>query len=149
MTQARTSMVSAAVIALTFGIGGQTLTPVQQEEPLSTGDIVIVTNDAAPQAGQTEDNADQSAKMGKEEGTHEGENLGATPENDTAKIDQPARRNPTTDNSSGDTSAPAVMVPGASSKRAILTRRCATGRAFPIWPPPPPRPAQRRSDFSA
>lgn len=97
-------MVSAAVIALTFGIGGQTLTPVQQEEPLSTGDIVIVTNDAAPQAGETEDNADQSAKMGKEEGTHEGENLGATPENDTAKIDQPARRNPTTDNSSGDTS---------------------------------------------
>ena len=51
-------MVSAAVIALTFGIGGQTLTPVQQEEPLSTGDIVIVTNDAAPQAGQAEDNAD-------------------------------------------------------------------------------------------
>ena len=39
--------------------------------------------------------------MGKEEGTHEGEDLGATPENDTAKIDQPARRNPTTDNSSG------------------------------------------------
>jgi len=101
MTQARTSMASAAVVALTFGIGGQTLTPVQQEEPLSTGDIVIVTNDAAPQAGQT----DQSAKMGKEEGTHEGENLGATPENDTAKIDQPARRNPTTDNSSGDTSS--------------------------------------------
>ncbi len=58
MTQARTAMVSAAVIALTFGIGGQTLTPVQQEEPLSTGDIVIVTNDAAPQAGQAEDNAD-------------------------------------------------------------------------------------------
>ena len=105
MTQARASMASAAVIALTFGIGGQTLTPVQQEEPLSTGDIVIVTNDAAPQAGQTEDNADQSAKMGKKEGTHEGENLGATPENDTAKIDQPARRNPTTDNSSGDTSS--------------------------------------------
>jgi hypothetical protein len=105
MTQARTSMASAAVVALTFGIGGQTLTPVQQEEPLSTGDIVIVTNDAAPQAGQTEDTADQSAKMGKEEGTHEGENLGATPENDTAKIDQPARRNPTTDNSSGDTSS--------------------------------------------
>ena len=42
--------------------------------------------------------------MGKEEGTHEGEDLGATPENDTAKIDQPARRNPTTDNSSGGTS---------------------------------------------
>jgi hypothetical protein len=67
MTQARTSMASAAVIALTFGIGGQTLTPVQQEEPLSTGDIVIVTNDAGPQAGQTEDDAGQSAKMGTSE----------------------------------------------------------------------------------
>lgn len=102
MTQGRTFMASAAVIALTFGIGGQTPRPVPPEQPLSTGDIVIVTNDAAPQAGQTEDSADQSAKMGQEAGTHEGDNLGATPENDTAKIDQPARRNPTTDNSAGD-----------------------------------------------
>ena len=94
MTQGRTSIASAAVIALTFGIGGQTLTPVQKEKPLSTGDILIVTNDTAPQAGQTEDRADESAKMGKEEGTQEGEGLGATPENDTAKIDQPARQNP-------------------------------------------------------
>jgi hypothetical protein len=104
MTQGRTFMASAAVIALTFGIGGQTPTPVPPEQPLSTGDIVIVTNDAAPQAGQTEDSADQSAKMGQEPGTHEGDNLGATPENDTAKIDQPARRNPTTGNSSGEAS---------------------------------------------
>ena len=72
MTQARTSMASAAVIALTFGIGGQTLTPVQQEEPLSTGDIVIVTNDAGPQAGQTEDDAGQSAKMGTSEPSSNG-----------------------------------------------------------------------------
>jgi len=41
---------------------------------------------------------EQSAKMGKEEGTHEGANLGATPESDTQKIDQPARKNPTTSN---------------------------------------------------
>ena len=102
MTLARTYIVSAAVIALTFGIGDQTLTPVPNEEPLSNGDIVIVTNDTASQAGQTEDSADQSAKMGKEEGTNEGENLGATP-SDTAKIDQPARGNPTSDNSSGNT----------------------------------------------
>ena len=100
MTLARTYIVSAAVIALTFGIGDQTLTPVPNEEPLSNGDIVIVTNDTASQAGQTEDSADQSAKMGKEEGTNEGENLGATPESDTAKIDQPARGNPT--NTGGD-----------------------------------------------
>jgi hypothetical protein len=97
-------MASAAVIALIFGIGDQTPTPVPPEQPLSTGDIVIVTNDAAPQAGQTEGSADKSAKMGQEEGTHEGETLGATPENDTAKIDQSARRNPTTGNSSGESS---------------------------------------------
>ena len=40
--------------------------------------------------------AEDSAKMGKEEGTHAGPDQGATPENDTQKIDQPARRNPTT-----------------------------------------------------
>jgi hypothetical protein len=42
--------------------------------------------------------AEESAKMGKEEGTHAGANLGATPENDTQKIDQPERQNPTTGN---------------------------------------------------
>jgi hypothetical protein len=73
---------------------------VPPEQPRSNADSGIVTNDAAPQAGQTEDSAGQSAKMGEDSGTHEGDNLGATPENDTAKIDQPARRNPTTDNSS-------------------------------------------------
>src|SRR6476620_7253281 len=36
---------------------------------------------------------EESAKMGKEEGTHTGTSQGATPENDTQKIDQPARRN--------------------------------------------------------
>jgi hypothetical protein len=69
-----------------LGIGGQTPTPVQQEQPLSTDDILIVTNDAAPQAGQTDESAEESAKMGKEAGTHEGDDLGATPENDTAKL---------------------------------------------------------------
>jgi hypothetical protein len=105
MTQANTLVASAAVIALTLGIGGQTPTPVQQEQPLSTGDILVVTNKAAPQAGQADESAEESAKMGKDSGTHEGDNLGATPENDTAKIDQPARRNPTTDNSSAGGSA--------------------------------------------
>jgi len=37
--------------------------------------------------------AEESAKMGKGEGTHEGAQ--ATPEHDTQKIDQPERRNPT------------------------------------------------------
>ena len=47
---------------------------------------------------QSSECAEDSAKMGKEEGTHEGANLGATPENDTQKIEQPDRRNPTTSN---------------------------------------------------
>jgi hypothetical protein len=101
MTQTNTVLASVAVIALTLGISGQKLAPVETEQPLSTGDIVIVTNESAPQAAESEENAEDSAKMGEEEGTHEGDNLGATPENDTAKIDQPGRRNPTTGNSSG------------------------------------------------
>ena len=40
--------------------------------------------------------AEESAKMGKGEGTHE--HPQAIPEHDTKKIDQPERRNPTTSN---------------------------------------------------
>ena len=35
---------------------------------------------------------DESAKMGRDEGTHKGEH-GAKPENDTKKVEQPERRN--------------------------------------------------------
>jgi hypothetical protein len=49
------------------------------------------------QAGAKTDETD-SAKMGKEEGTHTGANQGAKPENDTDKVEQPERRNPTTGN---------------------------------------------------
>jgi cytochrome c556 len=43
-------------------------------------------------------NAEESAKMGKEEGTHTEPGHGILPESDTSKIDQPERRNPTTGN---------------------------------------------------
>jgi hypothetical protein len=76
--------------------------PSETEAPLSPSYMIIAADDTAPNAGETEENAEDSTKMGKEEGTHKGENLGATPENDTSKIDQPARRNPTTGNTSGD-----------------------------------------------
>src|SRR5262245_45999242 len=46
--------------------------------------------------GQSNECTEESAKMGKGEGTHEGAQ--ATPEYDTEKIDQPERRNPTTSN---------------------------------------------------
>jgi hypothetical protein len=101
MTHANVLIASAAVIALTLGVTGETTAP-RDAPPLSTSDITVAMDDTAPAPGQTEENAEDSAKMGKEEGTHEGANLGATPENDTAKIDQPARRNPTTGNT-GDT----------------------------------------------
>jgi hypothetical protein len=48
--------------------------------------------------------------MGEEEGTHTGSTMGATGENDTDKIDQPARSNPTTGavgGSMGDADTPA------------------------------------------
>ena len=48
------------------------------------------------EAKAKEKNAEDSAKMGKEEGTHSEPGHGAPPESDTSKIDQPARRNPTT-----------------------------------------------------
>lgn len=58
MTQARYFIATGAAIALTFGITGKTLSPVEQDEPLSTGDILIVTNDTAVGAGQTRDAAE-------------------------------------------------------------------------------------------
>jgi hypothetical protein len=85
MTQANTLVASAAVIALTLGIGGQTPTPVQQEQPLSTDDILVVTNDGALKAGQTDESAEESAKMGEQEGTQSGENQGDVPKSKTDK----------------------------------------------------------------
>jgi hypothetical protein len=45
-----------------------------------------------------EKRAEDSAKMGKDEGTHDEQGHGSQSENDTSKIDQPERRNPTTSN---------------------------------------------------
>ncbi len=70
--------------------------------PTFAGDVTTATNAAdCEKAGgmwnaQSNECAEESAKMGKGEGTHEGTH--ATPEHDTQKIDQPERRNPTTSN---------------------------------------------------
>jgi hypothetical protein len=90
MTQARALLASAAAIALTFGVTGQTMSPVETEKPLSTNDILIVTNDTAAEPGQTDEGTEGSAKMGQQDGTQQADNLGAAPESDTAKIDQSA-----------------------------------------------------------
>ena len=47
---------------------------------------------------QTNGCAEKSAKMGKEEGTHEGSNLGAAADHDTQKVEQPDRRDQPTGN---------------------------------------------------
>ena len=47
----------------------------------------------AKREARAKKNAEDSAKMGKEEGTHTEPGHGGTPESDTNKIDQPARRN--------------------------------------------------------
>jgi hypothetical protein len=79
MTQANALVASAAVIALTLGVTGKTTAP-RDEPPLSTSDIVIAAEDSGPTMGQSEDSAEESAKMGKEEGTQSGENEGDVPE---------------------------------------------------------------------
>ena len=96
MTRSATWLASATVIALTLGVTSRADVPGEKELPLPHGSIILAADDSAPAAGQTEENAEDSAKMGKESATHEGTNLGATPESDTNKIDQPAERNPTT-----------------------------------------------------
>jgi hypothetical protein len=99
MAQTSTCTVSAALIALTLGVTGQMTAP-RDAPPLSTSDITIAAADTATEPGA---NAAESAKMGKEQGTQQGANQAVTPESDTAKIDQPARRNPTTGNDSSAT----------------------------------------------
>jgi hypothetical protein len=61
-------------------------------------DTVIAGEDAAPDAAAPgDDYGTGSAKMGEGEGTQSGDQ-GASHEDDTQKIDQPDRRNPTTSN---------------------------------------------------
>ena len=43
--------------------------------------------------------------MGEEAGTQQGTDIGVVPENDTKKVDQPDRRNPTTGATASDQNA--------------------------------------------
>ena len=70
--------------------------------PAFAGDVTKATTETdCDKAGgvwnaQNNECAEESAKMGKEEGTHEGH--ASTPEDDTQKVEQPPRNNPTTGN---------------------------------------------------
>ena len=91
----RTSLLAAvAVAALTLGVTDKA--SLRDTAPLSTSDIVIAADDTTPSGATSEENADESAKMGEEEGTHAGAPSGETPEADTKKVDQPARQDPAT-----------------------------------------------------
>ena len=89
MTEARMLMTGlAAALALCITGAGAVACPME--------DIVLAADEsqsAGAKTGETD-----SAKMGKEEGTHTGATQGAKPENDTQKVDQPERRNTTTGN---------------------------------------------------
>jgi hypothetical protein len=101
MTHSKAWLSSAAVIGLVFGLNLPDPNLSGGRAPLlPLGFTLLAANETqATDQGkiQSEENANESAKMGKETGTHSGDQ-GATPENDTKKVYQPPRENPTTSN---------------------------------------------------
>lgn len=100
MTRSGTWLASAAVVALTLGVTSRADLPTERERPLPPGSMIVAAEDAAG-IGQTEESAGDSAKMGEDEGTKEGAELGETPKTETDKIDQPAREDKTAGETSG------------------------------------------------
>ena len=100
MTQAKV-LLFGLVAGLTLGVMCHGTARAAQVPSLANGNIVMAGDQAQPNTENSseedpENSGEDSAKMGKDEGTHTGPNQGATPENDTQKVDQAARRNPTT-----------------------------------------------------
>jgi hypothetical protein len=93
MTQSKL-MLAGAIAVLMLAVAGAKSASAGQLQ----NDTVIAGEDAAPDAAAPgDDYGTGSAKMGEGEGTQSGDQ-GATHEDDTQKIDQPDRRNPTTSN---------------------------------------------------
>ncbi len=88
MTQSKW-MLAVAMAALVYGFAGAKTASAGRVQK----DTMVAAEDAAPSDAA----GSGSAKMGEGEGTRPGD-VGATKENDTQKIDQPPRRNPTTSN---------------------------------------------------
>jgi hypothetical protein len=95
MNHAKTLLMSAGAAALSLGFSLQ-----PHPAPFWETNIVIAAEETSPQGNvqtQEDSSAAKSAKMGKDEGTQTGgANQATPPENDTQKIDQPPRQNPTT-----------------------------------------------------
>ena len=100
MTHMRTMLASVAVLALTVGITSRADLPSEPETPPAP-DYLIIATDTAPAAGQTDESAEDSAKMGGEEST-DGARLGETTETESDKIDQPRDQDRTAGDASGD-----------------------------------------------
>jgi hypothetical protein len=96
--------VTAAAGVLIFGVAGYAAAASVQHDATAKNIVVAADDNATDDnatgddsaAGDDDSDSAGSAKMGTDEGTHVGEDQGSNPENDTDKIDQPARRNPTT-----------------------------------------------------
>lgn len=99
MTHLKAWLSSAAVAGLVFGLNLPDPNLAGGRAPLPHDITVVAANETqgTDHQVQSDENADKSAKMGKESGTHSSDE-GATPENDTKKIDQPPRQNPTPSN---------------------------------------------------
>ncbi len=82
-------ILTASVAVLMLGAASCAATAAERGAPAKDG-IVLAAEDSAKGSG----------KMGEDTGTQSGDEA-TTPENDTQKIDQPARRNPTTGEDSG------------------------------------------------
>jgi hypothetical protein len=95
MNHAKTLLVSLGAATLSLGFSLQ-----PHPAPFWQTHTVIAADETSPQGNvQTDEDtsAATSAKMGKDEGTQTGgANQATPPENDTQKIDQPPRQNPTT-----------------------------------------------------
>ncbi len=90
--------VTAAAGVLIFGMSGYAAAASERND-VTAKNIIVAADDNATDddsAAGDDSESDGSAKMGTGEGTYVGEDQGSAPENDTDKIDQPARRNPTT-----------------------------------------------------
>jgi hypothetical protein len=96
MTQLKALLVSAAGIALLFGLEFPDPKLIGEPSPLPNDHtMVLAANEGQnpqPQA-QTEENADESAKMGQESGAQTGDKA-TVPESDTKKVDQPPGAHP-------------------------------------------------------
>jgi len=87
MTPSGTWLASAAVIALTIGVTSRADVPADTSRPLPPGSFIVAADDREAATGQ--ESAQDSAKMGREAGSHKGGKLDTPSESESNKIDQP------------------------------------------------------------